>query len=114
MNPVVNPAAAHVVPNPYIRTIFPNPPNNDDVNVFSEPGELLADQTSRGQNRTIHFYNEFAKTHHKPLFKDLKRTNILGANGERLEALFGMYLLHLKQDGGKHYTVGTKVGYFRG
>ena len=114
MNPVVNPVVNQVVRNPYIRPIRPNPPNNDDVNVFSEPGELLADQTIRGQNRAIHFYNEFAKKHHQPLFKNLKKTDILGEKGEQLGALFGVYILHLKQDGGKHYGVGTKVGYFRG
>ena len=48
------------------------------------------------------------------MFKNLKRTDILGEKGERLGALFGVYILHLKQDGGKHYTVGTKVGYFSG
>ena len=113
-NPVVNPVVNQVVRNPYIRPISPNPPNNDDVSLFSKPTELLVDQTSRVQNRAIYFYNEFSKKHNKPLFKDLKRTDILGENGERLGALFGVYILHLKKDCGKYYTAGTKVGYFRG
>ena len=48
------------------------------------------------------------------MFKNLKKTDILGEKGERLGALFGVYILHLKQNGGKHYTVGEKVVYFRG
>ena len=48
------------------------------------------------------------------MFKNLKRTDILGENGERLGALFGVYLLHLKQDGGKHYAVGKKLDILEG
>ena len=59
-------------------------------------------------------YDAFARKCNKPVVADLQRSDLLGDKGYQLGAEFAVYLLSLRQPNGRHYSVGTKDGYFRG
>ena len=82
--------------------------NSDD------PEVLLYASRNSVTKRSIYVYNAFAHKHHQTKSEDIIKINLLQEQGEQLGLKYADYLLNLKMSNGKHYAVGTKVGYFRG
>ena len=96
--------------NPY-KTQIPFSTNVEDY--FSEdPDELTSEMRNASTNRALEIYNTFARINHERRVNELQPMHLLEERGLDLGNKFAQYLLFLRQSNNKHYSVGTKVGYF--
>ena len=102
-------------PNPYLRRIPLHSNTDHEVECNSDDPEALLSASRNYRTKiAIDVYNTFAHKHHQPKSENIIRSNLFQEQGGQLGLKYADYLLNLKMSNGKHYAVGTKVGYFRG